>query len=301
MTFQLYFRKKRDTKYEIRDTFFSSCFMRYEIRDTFFSSPFTRYEIRDARYASRSAAGFTLIEMIGVLAVMATLMAIIAPTVLDQIDRAEQDAEARSLQSIGTGVELYLRQNFAWPANLAALSPDYVAIGNTQLTTNSRGYARYFFVHPTTSGYDNAVGLTSATLSDARYLLISNVSSDAAPTITDATQFNTWWNTDTTTTPDLKIYRGHVASLFHLVSISAVGQEGSYRIHGTATNGGNGGTLAMRATYHLAGTVVEFDEDFNFSPGNFAFGFSLTSDVGYQFDPACTAGTQWHVLGTSCS
>lgn len=287
-------RNKQDTLHIRRFTHHAS-------RNAFRLFSSTLHASRFTRYAARCAAGFTLIEVIGVLAVMATLMAIIAPTVLDQIDRAEQDAEARSLQSIGTGVELYLRQNFAWPANLAALSPDYVAIGNTQLTTNSRGYARYFFVHPTTSGYDNAVGLTSTTLSDARYLLISNVSSDAAPTITDATEFNTWWNTDTTTTPDLQIYRGHVASLFHLVSISAVGQEGSYRIHGTATNGGNGGTLAMRATYHLAGTVVEFDEDFNFSPGNFAFGFSLTSDVGYQFDPACTAGTQWHVLGTSCS
>ena len=250
---------------------------------------------------SCATAGFTLIEMIGVLAILATLTAIILPNVIDQIDRAEQAAEVQNLKAIGTGVELYLRRNFSWPGNLAALSPDYVPFGNVQLTTNSRGYPRYFFVHPTTSAFDNAVGLTSTTLSDARFLLISNVNADAAPTITDATEFNTWWNTDETTTPDLKIYRGHVASLFHLVSISAVGQEGSYRIHGTATNAGNGGTLAMRATYHLGGTVVEFDEDFNFSPGNFAFGFSLASDVGYQFDPSCTAGTQWHVLGTSCS
>ena len=90
-------------------------------------------------------------------------------------------------------------------------------------------------------------------------------------------------------------------TLFHLLSISAVGTHGSYRIHGTSTNAGNGGTLAMRATYHLGGTVVELDEDFSFSPGNFAFGFSLVSDAGYQFDPNCTVGTQWHVLGTGCS
>jgi len=284
-----------------RDTLHASRLSPSASRFTRYASRLYPHVSRFTLHASRSAAGFTLIEVIGVLAVMATLMAIIAPTVLDQIDREEQKIEAKNLEAIGEGIELYLRRNFAWPANLAVLSPDYVPIGNAQLTTNGRGYARYFFVHPTTSAYDNAVGLTSTTLSNARYLLISNVSSDAAPTIADATQFNTWWNTDTTTTPDLMIHRGHVASLFHLVSISAVGTGGSYRIHGTATNAGNGGTLAMRATYHLPGTVIEFDEDFNFSPGNFAFGFSLTSDAGYQFDSTCAAGTKWHVLGTNCS
>lgn len=255
----------------------------------------------DQRRATGVSGGFTLIEVVGVLAVMATLMAIVAPTLLDQMDRVAQEAEVQNLSAIGQGVELYLRTNFAWPSSLSDLSPDYVAFGTAQLTTNDRGFPRYFVVHPNTSGYVNATGLTQSELPDARYLIISNVSADAAPTIATAGDFNTWWNLDVTTTPDLTIHRGHVASLFHLLSISAVGKEGSYRIDGTATNAGNGGTLAMRATYHVTGTVVEFDEGFNFSPGSFAFGLSLVGDVGYQFDPNCTAGTQWHVLGTSCS
>jgi len=242
-----------------------------------------------------------MIEVVGVLAVMATLMAIVAPTILDQLDRAAQEAEEKNLAAISEGVELYLRTNFAWPSSLSDLNPDYVSFGTVQLTTNDRGYPRYFIVHPNTSGYVNATGLAQSALADARYLLISNVSADAAPSISTAGEFDTYWNTDATTTPDLKIYRGHVASMFHLLSISAVGTNGSYRIDGTATNAGNGGTLAMRATYHVTGTVVEFDEDFNFSPGNFAFGLSLVGDVGYQFDPSCTAGSQWHVLGMSCS
>ena len=257
--------------------------------------------MRTTKYERRHPAGFTIIEVIGVLAVMATLLAVIAPSVINSIDRAAREAEEKNLEAIGTGVDLYIRENFDWPNALTDLSPDFVPFGNTQLTQNARGYPRYFFMHPDVSGFNNATGLTSTQLADTRFLLISNVSADASPTITNAGEFNAWWDTDETPTPDLKIYRGHVGDLFHLVSISTVGPEGSYRIHGTATDSGTGGPLAMRATYHLVGTVVEFDESFNFTPGNFNFGFTLVGDAGYQFNPNCTAGSQWYVLGMGCS
>ena len=51
---------------------------------------------------------FTLLEVIGVLAVMATLMAIIAPKVLDQIDRAAQECRGTKLtKRSAKAVELY--------------------------------------------------------------------------------------------------------------------------------------------------------------------------------------------------
>lgn len=261
----------------------------------------THDQLRTLGAEKHKSAGFTLLEVIGVLAVMATLVAVIAPKVIDQLDRAIQEAEKGNLQTIAQGVEMYLRDNKTWPANLAALSPDYVPFGNTQLTTNDRGYPRYFIVHPDISSYNNTTGIAASNLPDMRFLLISNIAADANPSISSASDFNTWWNTDETATPDLKIYRGHVGKLFHLLSISAVGTGGSYRIDGTKTNAGNGGTLSSHGNYHMNGTVVEFDESFNFAPGNIAFGFTLTTDAGYQFDPSCTAGSQWHVLGMSCS
>ncbi len=270
-------------------------------RTTLHASRLLSFASRFTLHASRCSPGFTLIEVIGVLAVMATLMAIVAPTVLDQIDRAAQAAEDRNLRVIAQGVEMYVREVHAWPANLAALSPHYVPFGNTQLAMNDRGYPRYFVVHPDTSAFSNAAGLAASSLPDMRFLLISNIRSDANPTITTAGEFDSWWNTDETATPELKIHRGHLGQVFHLLSISAVGSGGSYRIDGTATNAGSGGTLASRGTYHVVGTVVEFDENFNFSPGNVAFGFTLASDAGYQFDPGCSSGSQWHVLGMGCS
>jgi len=255
---------------------------------------------RDALHASRRPPGFTMIEVIGVLAVMATLMSIVAPTVLDQIDRAVQEAETQNLAAIAQGVEMYLRTNYTWPSNLSDLSPDYVPFGNTRITTNDRGYSRYLVVHPDTSGYVNATGLAQSALADARFLLISDLGQEANPNIgNNASKFDTWWNIDETPTPNLKIHRGHVGDLFHLMSISAVGSGGSYRLAGTETNSG-GSLLASVGNYHVAGTVVEFDENDPFSPSKFAFGITLVADAGYQFDPNCTAGTQWHVLGSHC-
>lgn len=251
------------------------------------------------KFQQGQSSGFSMIEMIGVLAVMSILMAVIAPNLIDQLDRLAQDQEEQSLKDIAQGVETYLRTNSAWPANLAALSPDFVPFGNTQLTTNDRGYPRYLFVHPDAVGFSNGTGLTPSELADARFLLISDVNADATPTITNATQFDTWWNTDETSTPDLKIYRGHISHLFHLVSISAVGSGGSYRIASTTTNSG-GGTLALYSQYHIVGTVVDFDEGNSFSQSNITFSISLTSDSGYQFNPNCSGGYQWTVLGQGC-
>jgi len=59
------------------------------------------------------SSGFTLLEVIGVLAVIATLLSILIPNVIEQIDRAARDAEAQTLRAIGQGVEAYVRQNRA--------------------------------------------------------------------------------------------------------------------------------------------------------------------------------------------
>ena len=238
--------------------------------------------------------------MLGVLAVLAILGGLLAPQVVKHLDMAAQDEETMYLRDIAQGIEVYLRENRSWPANLAALSPDYVPISSAQIGQNERGFPRYFFVHPDMGSFSNATGIAGSDLPDARFLLISNVKADASPTITNGTQFDAWWNTDTTTTQDLKIYRGHVGSLFHLVSISAVGDGGSYRIDGTTTNSG-GSRLTSHGNYHLIGTPIEFDESNNFSPGTYDFGFTLTSDAGYQLDPDCAVGSQWNALGSTCT
>ncbi len=244
-----------------------------------------------------SCVGFTLVELIGVLAIIAILASLITPNVINQLRSARRDAEDHQLANIAQGIELFVRQNRSFPANLAALSPDFVPTSTGQLTNNPNGFLRYFFVQPNIGGFTNAVGLAPAALADSRFLLITNLIQNAAPSITTDAQFETWWNIDETGTADLKIHRGHVGHLFHLLSLSADGAGGSYAVDGTSTNSG-GGTLAAHIRYHVVGTTVALDEANTF--GTAETQFTLVSEAGYQFDPDCPNGSQWRVISSGC-
>lgn len=250
-------------------------------------------------HASRltSSPGFTLVELIGVLAILAILASFLTPSVINQLRNARRDAEDQQLKNIAQGIELYIRQTRSFPANLSVLNPDYVPISSGQLTNNGNGFLRYYFVQPNIGGYTNTGGLAPTALADSRFLLMTNLTQNANPTIITDTDFETWWNTDETGTPDLKIHRGHVGQLFHLLSLSADGVGGSYAIDGTPTNSG-GGTLALHARYHLTGTTVALDEANTF--GTAETQFTMTAEAGFQFDHDCAAGSQWRVISSGC-
>ncbi|MDH5562710.1 MAG: type II secretion system GspH family protein [Nitrospirota bacterium] len=250
-------------------------------------------------HASRLTAspGFTLVELIGVLAILAILASFMTPNLINQLRKARRDAEDQQLANIAKGIELYIRQTRSFPPNLTALSPDFVSTSIGQLTNNPNGFLRYFFVQPNISGYSNALGLAPNALADARFLLITDLSLNANPAITTGAEFDAQWNIDETGMPDLKIYRGHVGHLFHLLSLSADGAGGSYAIDGIPTNSG-GGTLALHARYHLTGTTVALDEANTFGTADTQF--TMTAEAGYQLDPDCASGSKWRVISSGC-
>ena len=75
-------------------------------------------------------------------------------------------------------------------------------MGDVQRVQNDRGYPRYYVLHPTMAAFDNSAGIATNEIPDTRFLLISNLNADAVPTITNATEFDAWWNTDETSTPE---------------------------------------------------------------------------------------------------
>ncbi len=252
-------------------------------------------------HASRlmPSSGFTLVEMIGVLAILAILASFITPNVINQLRNARRDAEDTQLANIARGIELFIRQHHTFPANLAALSPDYVPVPPGQLTNNANGFLRYYDTKPSIDGYTNTIGLAPANLSDSRFILISDLTQNANPTLTTEAGFQDEWERDETGTPDLKIHRGHVSHLFHLLSLSANGIGGSYAIDGNAINS-NGGTLTLHARYHVTGTTVALDETDPFALGGADTQFTMTTEAGYQFDPDCPTGSQWRVINSGC-
>lgn len=64
---------------------------------------------------ARAAAAFTLIEMIGVLAIMAILASVIVPNVVRTMNRAAIDAEAKTLEALGEQVKLYVTERGTLP------------------------------------------------------------------------------------------------------------------------------------------------------------------------------------------
>ncbi|MDH4192653.1 MAG: type II secretion system GspH family protein [Nitrospirota bacterium] len=244
-----------------------------------------------------SPSGFTLVEMIGVLAILAILASFITPNVINQLKAAKRDAEDEQLAIITRGIELYVRQTRSFPPTLGVLSPDYVPIALGQLTTNPNGFLRYFFVQPNMSGFTNATGLLTTALADARFILITHLAQNVNPSIITDADFETWWNTDETGTPDLKIHRGHVGHLFQLLSLSANGAGGSYAVDGIPTDSG-GGTLVPHIRYHLTGTTIGLDEANAFSVPETQF--TMTAEAGFQFDPDCAAGSKWRIISSGC-
>ena len=242
--------------------------------------------------------GFALVALMGVLAIVVIMATVMIPNMITSFNTKANETEKEILQSIGKSSETYLRSTHTWAPTLAAHT-GYSPLDSTQLLQNDRLFPRYYALHPNMSGFSNGAGLPESALADARTLLISNRAVDASPTITNATEFNAWWTTDESATPDLHIYRGNLADQFLKVSLTAEGDGGSYQIGGTTTNSG-GGTFAEYTRYHLPGTVISLDEADTY--GTPELQFSLTGTVAYKFDPLCEVGFQWRVLSaTSCS
>lgn len=93
--------------------------------------------------------GFALIEMIGVIAIMAVLAGAMAPFLLNQLDNSEADAEQLALDAIAEGIgAFYLDQNAATygslPPNLNVLAGNYVGASAADLTVNDRDVNRLY-------------------------------------------------------------------------------------------------------------------------------------------------------------
>ena len=97
---------------------------------------------------TKDKKGFTLIELIAVLVIMAIIALIVTPLVMSIIRKARGSADKRSIDAYGRSIELaiagYLLDNGTFPTSISELTIEYsgeeVVCSTTQLNPDSSVY-----------------------------------------------------------------------------------------------------------------------------------------------------------------
>ncbi len=169
-----------------------------------------------ARRGGRSAPGaaccrgYSLLEITGVLTIIAILSAALAPSVIKQLDELTRRQEVEALSSLAGGLREYILNERQIPAPATALSNVARQLGWSlyNVTTNARRQARLLLVDPnfrvgntTATNLPYVQGLYGASnVSHARMMWVSSLAGPlpgilSNPGTNAATVFNLVWDT----------------------------------------------------------------------------------------------------------
>lgn len=209
--------------------------------------------------------GFTIMELIGAMAIIAILAAVLAPSVTDGIDRAYAAREEGNIRTLMDALEQHVLQNkeiprenvAAWTSAIAA----YADLPVSQVEFNDRGYRRRLYVDPqffasaeaVFPGYAQTGGLTARPFSP-RLMLVSDLNRNAPNPPRTAAEFAAIWDQTATATVQegakVKVERLNLAGHFHrLLLTNSHTQQPSFALESgagvpvPAAFGGVDGTL----------------------------------------------------------
>jgi len=171
-----------------------------------------------------SRAGFTLIEMIGVLAIMAILSAVLVPNGLRSLDRASVVAEQQTLSNLGGQVKKYLH-DYGSPPAAASWDTDIAAYANLSaidIKTNKRQMDRVFLLDP--AGFPAAPRQRAIILSSMR----QGMALPTAANINNAARFDALWTTPDGSVPTALSWGGWTAMAADYLVIERINFKGEY-------------------------------------------------------------------------
>ncbi len=159
-------------------------------------------------------SGFSLIEIIGVMAIMAILISAIAPALVQKVKRAYTQKEQKSLENLADALKEAIIRTQTIPSALTwstTLAP-YVAVPQNDIITSENGNRRYI-VDPAATDifplpYDQQIhfrntptSLPTTAPSSIRIILFSDFETPVATTSLSATDFNNIWDQPNSTPP----------------------------------------------------------------------------------------------------
>jgi type II secretory pathway pseudopilin PulG len=238
---------------------------------------------------------FTLIQMIGVLSVIAILVSVMAPTVAKRVDQAVRNAEETSLAEISESLvqSTLISRSIPVAANFPTTIAAYLNENTNRVRANKRGLPRLFLADPSVSIGGAGLPFTQTSAGVAtrptavRALIVSGV---AVPLPNVVTNFNNIWTTAKGAVPtslsswggrgeDLIVERVEFGSLFHKVVLMNVERTAVaiYGIDNFATNGLNG--HAQFSAYFVKGTVLKLCQ----SDGTVNYTETIVNDVSFVY------------------
>lgn len=259
-------------------------------------------------YLQRNA-GFTLMELIGVMAILAILAAVLAPSLTDGIDRAYAAREAESLKNLSEALEQHVLTSRSiprqTPAVWSAAVASYTDLGVNDVLLNPRGFRRAMYVDPqffsatevTFPGYTQNAGVASRPFSP-RIMLVSDLTRDAPGAPSTAAGFAAIWDqtagAGVVEGDKVKVARLNLAGRFHrLLLVNSSPQQPAFALEGgsvTPVPGAVGGVDGMIERYVLDRTQLSVFFG-PFPAGGLNTRTLVGSDIAFHYR---TDGTAWY-------
>lgn len=174
-------------------------------------------------FLRRLSAGFTLVEMIGVMAILAIMAGILTPNVLRSIERASVVAEQQTLGKLGGQVKKYLHDyGFVpavgtWDTNIAT----YSEVSVLDIRTNKRQNNRVYLLDPDPAApQERAIILSS---------MRAGMALPTSANINTALRFAALWDTVDGQVPSAVSWGGWTAQAAEYLIIERINFKSEYR------------------------------------------------------------------------
>ncbi|MCX8107572.1 MAG: type II secretion system GspH family protein, partial [Verrucomicrobiae bacterium] len=242
------------------------------------------------------AGGFTLIEFIGVLAILTIIGTIVTENVLARIARQVRETEASNLAAFGDALRksIIRTKRIQGAGELPAQMAEELALPVSQVVVNRQGYTRYFFVHPEFRvGLTNSSGLpyvqsvdgSQVEPANCKVLLISSagpIPDGVIPEEINTAVFTNLWNVGDqwdALARDVKIHRVELRDLFHRVILSNLDpiQQAIYAVGNVRTN-------IPPGTYKESWFIDTTALDLHMADGTLQTTVIVREDVSYVFE-----------------